>query len=956
MTDFFVAAGLQVGDGSRERPFHDPWLALKYAEPGDRIHLAAGTYTGRHERSSWVLDCPDLTVLGGYGPGFATRTPWRTPSILGARPGLRVQREPNMVQGLGEHDGAVLDGLFFDAAGRNEYDEEGALRRSHYGDGPIISLRGARIAVRNCVFANGSAGAAEIAGNGGRFENNLVVNFLGSGLLTVRDSDSSAPIIVAGNTFCFAHDDADPPRGAGADRAVGVRVNSAAVIEDNLFVGCGNAAVACYRDIDRVAVDRNLFFLTLRDVVRSRATSAEAEITEEYVEELEDVGLQSAGGNTVGDPHLSGLPAQWIDSYTLDTVATYVRPPVAALNALRATVGLGDLPAGSGGGDAQAPAMWRLTPSEVLAIGSDATQGCHPAELPATEAFQARRALPTYQSIEWTRLTQPEQGLSGTAVEVRAGLGFDQNIELLPDAGSATHVGVAIYEPGKDDRPLHVLCGRWSLAHRLIEEATRYQRGLDVEITYLLRGTYRADLTAGARQAATLVLDSIAPALGLPATTPPPPAGRDWFVRAGTSGGDGSREAPFRDPWQALEKAAEGDRVHVAEGEYSGRLRSGAWRIPVKHLTMLGGYSADFATRDPWRRAVRFVLNPETKAKGIPSDPILTVEDSCDGLVLDGFVFDGSTYNAYSDSGALDIGNSQSAAMLDLRGGSGTITVRNCTFANAAYAAVQISSGSGVFRNNVVVNTSGTAVRVQTPGAGPWVVRDNTVLFAADPTDRASTGQSTSGCLLEVGGRALVRVESNVLGFADGIAVRAALAGQNLGLDRNIIAANLYADVFDGRNVLIDPTAWERAVLDAPFGSLDGNRLDLPALPVDRTFAQSAIERLAALPAVLPAELLRAAASRLGVSHLPTPGAATVEAPSTPAPAESSVSDLLASLGRAREEFETKDAGTTEAAAVVYCPVYPVAAALSLAVDAPAGQAGVRALPVPAGIEARVST
>jgi len=52
------------GDGSRERPFHDPWAAFRRAEPGDTIHIAAGTYYGRLDRSSWIVECPRITVLG----------------------------------------------------------------------------------------------------------------------------------------------------------------------------------------------------------------------------------------------------------------------------------------------------------------------------------------------------------------------------------------------------------------------------------------------------------------------------------------------------------------------------------------------------------------------------------------------------------------------------------------------------------------------------------------------------------------------------------------------------------------------------------------------------------------------------------------------------------------------------------------------------------------------------
>ncbi|HEX6685324.1 MAG TPA: right-handed parallel beta-helix repeat-containing protein [Candidatus Limnocylindrales bacterium] len=947
--DWFVAAGLTAGDGTKERPFHDPWVALKHAAPGDTIHIAAGTYYGRNERSSWLIDCPELTVLGGYSPDFTTRTPWRTPTILAAWPALRTQREPNMLQGNG-FDGVTLDGLCFDAAGRSDYDEQGRLQTTPHSDGPIVSLRGERITVRNCVFVNGRAGAVELAGNGCRLENNLILNHLGLGLVTVRDSESQAPITVAGNTLCFAYDDSDPPRGKGADQAIGVRVNGAAVIENNLFVGCGNAAIACYRDVDRVKVDRNLFFLTIRDVIRSRDTSAEAEITEEYLDEIEDVGLQSAAGNTVGDPHLSGLPAAWVDAYTQEIRATYARPPKAALDALRAGAGLGPGPEPEGGGG-----IVRLTPSEALAIKSEAPQGFHPVELPALslEAVRTPQPVPAYQPVDWTRLLQADPGLNGAPVEVRAGIGFDQKVELLADAGSATHMGVAVYQPGTDDRALYVLAAHHCLAHRQVGEAIRYQRGLDVESTYLLRGTYRSDLLPEVtRQAVTIVLDSVAPVLDVEARPASRPVGRNWFVRAGASGGDGSRQAPFRDPFQVLEKAEGGDTVHIAGGEYKGRLRSGTWRIPVRNLTLLGGYSDDFTTRDPWRHPVRFVLTPEEKAKGVPSGPVLGTDGGCDGLVLDGLVFDGSTYNAYGDDGGLEARGSLSTPLVDVSAGGDDITVRNCVFINAASSAVHVGGGSGAFENNLVVNTSGTAVRLRTAGAGPWSVRDNTILFAADPTSRASEGHSTSGTLLEINGQAVVRVRSNVLAFADGIAVRAFVPGQNLLFDNNILAANLYADVFDGRHLLIDRAAWDRAtIVDSPFGSLAGNRFDLPSLPVDRAFAQPVIDRLASLPAHLPPDLLRAAAGALGVSPTSAQESPAPETAAAPAAAEpgggASVSDLLADLGRMREEMESKD---TKPATVAYCPAYTLDAAVSLVTGTPPGQPGARATAITVSI------
>ncbi|MEU4441617.1 right-handed parallel beta-helix repeat-containing protein [Micromonospora chalcea] len=339
------------------------------------------------------------------------------------------------------------------------------------------------------------------------------------------------------------------------------------------------------------------------------------------------------------------------------------------------------------------------------------------------------------------------------------------------------------------------------------------------------------------------------------------------------------------------------------------------------------------------------MLTPETKAKGIFGDPVLTGEDSGDCLILDGFMFDGATYNAYADSGALDAGHSQSAALLDLRGGSGGITVRNCVFANAAYCAVQLSAAYGTFENNVVVNTSGTAVRVQAPGAGPWTIRGNTVLFAADPTGRASTGQSTTGCLLDLSGRGVMRVEANVLAFADSIAVRATVPDQNLLLDGNVLAANLYADLHDGRHVLVDAENRDRVFRDAPFGAQTGTRFELPAVPVDAAYADQAVGRLSALAAAMPKDGLNAAAAALGVSITAPKTEAPVEAAPPEPKKEPSVADLLADLGRARKAFEAKDAAPPATDTPLYCPVYPVEAALRLALDAPPGEPGAHAQP-----------
>src|SRR3954470_22690475 len=383
-TDWFVAAGANSGDGSLDKPFHDPWLAFSCAAAGDVIHVAVGTYYGRYDRSSWVIDRPNLTVRGGYSRDFSSRLPWQTPTVFAVFSDYEYTRENNLLSGRDDHSGLLLDGLFFDASGRNSYGDapvEG-IRSYPTMDGPIASFSAKGVTIRNCVFANSAVGGIDLSGDGSRFENNLVLNMIGIGMLDLRSAmEQTQPMSVVNNTFCFAHD-LGPPCGTGADRAIGVRVGRPAVICDNVFIGCGNAAIALYRDPDRVSIDRNLFYLTPRDVVNSRISGNTADITENNIDEMEDVGLQSAADNIIRDPGITGCRSEWLDAYTRHLLGNYVKPPRDAANAIRAAAGLpalapSDLEKEESKGDF-AP---RLSPTDALALRFTPKQGYHTADL-----------------------------------------------------------------------------------------------------------------------------------------------------------------------------------------------------------------------------------------------------------------------------------------------------------------------------------------------------------------------------------------------------------------------------------------------------------------------------------------------------------------------------------------------------------------------------------------------
>jgi len=945
--DWFVAEGNVSGNGSRLEPFHDLWLALRNAGPGDVIHVAVGTYYGRYDRSSWIIDCPNLEIRGGYSRDFSTRTPWQTPSVFAAYAGYESTRENSLFDGHDDHSGLVLDGLFFDASGRNTYGDKPVeeLRSYPQMDGPIASFNGKQVTIKNCIFANSTAGGVEISGDGSRFENNLVINTVGLGMLDLRSAmEETQPITVTNNAFCFAHDPG-PPSGTGVDQAIGVRVNRPAVIQDNVFISCGNAAISLYRDPDRVSIDRNLFFLTPRDVVAGHVSGDKAEITETNIDEAEDLGFKSASGNIIQDPSISGLRKEWLDAYTRHLLANYVKPPFEAANLVRKAAGLPALtPADFQKEEDKGAFAPRMSPSDVLALRMKAQQGFHPVELKAEFGMQVAKEERTYRSIDWDAIDNPDASLANQHVELRAGLGFEQNSSLLSDATPETHMGIRIYRPGTDDGSIFVLVKHHTLPARQFEDAIKSNNGREVEITYLVRGIYRTDIDpASSRQKVTVVVDTIAPGPALSPVLPDRPKGRDWFVLAGASGGDGSREKPFRDPFQALEKAEGGDSVHVAAGAYEGKLRSGKWKILIRNLTILGGYDADFAFRDPWKNPTRFVLDVDERAKGIPDGTVLSSEDNSDGLILDGFVFDGATYNAYAKTGALDVANSPSGPLLDLRGGRAPIVVRNCVFLNASGAAVNIACPFGTFENNLLLNTSGWSLKIRADGPGPWTVQNNTLLFACDPTARAGTGQSSSdGTLFHLSGRAVAEVDNNIFAFADNYGVRSTINQSTLSYDRNVFAALLYIYLTDAQYLWADGATWQRrAVADSGFASCSENVLQLPKLPVDAAFADAALTRLFELPSRISSEEWKTLAAQIGATVRPTdanaapapdPVKPVATPPTTSGPA--SLNDLLASLSsmktQIKENEPTKPAPIVEP---VYCPAYDWQKALALVQD-----------------------
>lgn len=232
----------------------------------------------------------------------------------------------------------------------------------------------------------------------------------------------------------------------------------------------------------------------------------------------------------------------------------------------------------------------------------------------------------------------------------------------------------------------------------------------------------------------------------------------------GSNRNDGSKASPIKDLQKAINVAPEGAVICVAEGNYLGNLDQG-WVKVDKYISIVGGYSNDFAQRDPLK--YRTTMRPGTAQKmtsGNQGVMDIRVTGKREGVVLiDGIIFDRGQINAYvipaysnpvaaapegCETGRIVVvGESpQGVPLIDPQGmtsafqlisgeAEGNITIRNCVFLNGYHFGIQMAAKGGHFdiNNNVFVANRMSACEIRSglgqPNMSKVSFHNNTVLF-----------------------------------------------------------------------------------------------------------------------------------------------------------------------------------------------------------------------------------
>jgi hypothetical protein len=853
--DWFVRAGATGGDGSKAKPFGAIWQGLDGCLAGDKIHVSQGKYYGKLETGSWVIPWPRVELLGGYNKQFTKRNPWKYRSELLWKKGSKNRNYETRVLGsLHGHEGVALDGFVIDMQAENNYRSDGSLKEPYPKGAVRIFHKGSRIA--NNIILN-SAKTAIKTGMACTVENNLIVNQLMNGIEVVGSSQQgNIPLtVIKNNTILFTWDNKAGP-GTGATRGLGINTKVGVDIENNLIGYTDNNAVVIYRygsdPLSVVSLKNNVFFMNSYSNFKFQLDGKDIAIDNSDMDSLEDLDFKDQGGNLVANPRLR-LDKAWMDKFSRRKPAQAGKVTMDDMNKARRELGLPLIAKGGRAAQGVAPA-WKLASAlKLMAPGNKAVKaGARAKDLPVVftgdEAPVASAPKRDYQKAELKKYVRDARSVDGKPLEMIVALGTGVSPRGMDEVKNGNYKAIYLCVPEAHGTQIYGWYPKGTPTQKFLDPLAKHSYGCSYkpERVYRVRGVIHA--IRGVPKAGFMI-DSVELYEPEAKAAQARPKGRDWFVRAGAKHGDGSLRKPFKDPYKALKKAKQGDTIHVAEGTYTGFMKSGSWKIGKKYLAMLGGYDKAFKTRDPWRHPT--LLKWPKGAKTDKPAHTLSGDDAAGfdghtGFILDGFVFDRRDVNKYKPNGdlAADISVTDEA----VRFWSPGVVVRNCVFVNGAGAAVRLSGGD-TLENNIFINHAYHTIdfkQVQL-SQGPIVVKNNTILFTWNKTARAGKSESSQGYGLMIQGAAKAVVEGNVFQFIDNAGIKLEADAKDVVLKDNVFSQNLFADLKYKSGAVVDNKTMN-LLAQLGFKSQSGNKVVNPNFAIDGKWFDAYLKRTAGVP------------------------------------------------------------------------------------------------------------
>ncbi len=292
--------------------------------------------------------------------------------------------------------------------------------------------------------------------------------------------------------------------------------------------------------------------------------------------------------------------------------------------------------------------------------------------------------------------------------------------------------------------------------------------------------------------------------------------GKDYYIAPTGSGKEATKEHPSKDLAVILMQLQDGDVVHIAGGTYTSKLGRGS-DVINKSVSILGGYSPDFSTRDPWGKYKTVFTGTNDYDKGLTTARLRINGNANAPVVIDGIIIDNGPRNRYkTDKHYLILRKAnpskgenptpETPGIKVLMSGEGTsVTIQNCVVINTAptQGAIDVQIGKNsraLIKNNLIVNNTGEGIMAKTnwQGSTPenyatYIIENNTILFNWKHDAIASYG----GNSLMMDTRVNLTAKNNIFGFGDFGGVNNIKKCQQLVLINNNFFGHKKYDFFD---------------------------------------------------------------------------------------------------------------------------------------------------------------
>jgi len=838
--EWFVREGAEGGDGSLAKPFADPWQPLEKCEAGDSIHVTGGKYYGKLNQALWKIPFDNIQLIGGYDKEFKTRDPWKFRTEL--KWDETSKNSPNAPRLMGNGtSGCVVDGICIDEKDICRYNDEQRTSRKEKNVYENAIDFNRPVTIRNCVIINPDGFAIQ-AVSGSTIENNLIVNALIFGI--VINGQTGAPAVIKDNTLLFGWGFKEPGKGA-YDGAL-IKVNGPTTVTNNIIAHSDSNSIYQTFKTEKVSLTKNVFYQNLFSNLKTYVDGKDIPIDDKNMGDLEELGLKAFEGNEVLAPGLEFDPA-WLDLYSKRTAYVPGKVTMDDMNKLRQLMGLPIIAKGGTPALGVAPAY---DLDKAIALMAPKNGKCKAGarilklDVKITGAAAAGPAK-EYAKADFMAFINAPGALNGKAVEMLVGLGEVANVGGAPDPYKKDQItGYKIWDKDGSGKWTTAFMMKGTTPERICEGGYMSYRGSGKPDTlYVVKGIAYESTGYPKHSFFIESMEKYDPSSAPAASRP---KGRDWFIVMGAAGGNGSKEKPYKDPWQALEKCESGDSIHLAEGEYYGKLKVGMWKIDTTYISLIGGYDKEFKERNPWTHPTFLFCPPEYKGT-MRGGYMVEGEGDHTGAVVDGIIFDKHTNNKYFENGDIDRDRSDAREHLWLF--YPNVTIRNCVFLNGNGGALRVCNGATI-ENNIFINHNNRTINM-THGhtSAPSIIRNNTFLFSWEVKFGEGHGRGGNLLRFETDSRSIV--DNNIFEFADNDAVVLALDPAEIVFTNNIFSHNLFSHVQKSGfpNLVVDGANFKQ-LGDIGWKKSEGNVI-LPegsGCPIDQKFFDAYLGRTAMVP------------------------------------------------------------------------------------------------------------